>query len=93
MQENKIVLLTVLNPVHWLSLDTIKRVCGEAGQLEKIVMFERGSVVHAPVQYRNLEAALEAKATLHGCNIFRDSCTIKAGYLDIFKGRNYGSMA
>ena len=61
-------------------MDTIKKVCGEAGKIEKIVMFERGSVVHALVQYSDLDAAIEARASLHGCNIFRDSCTIKVEF-------------
>ena len=58
----------------------MKKVCGGVGQIDKIVMFERGSVVHALVQYRDLEAAIEARASLHGCNIFRDSCTIKVEF-------------
>ena len=80
LKENKIVLLTILNPVYWLTVETIKKVCGDVGQIDKIVMFERGSVVHALVQYQDLEAAIEARASLHGCNIFRDSCTIKVEF-------------
>ena len=74
------MLLTILNPVYWLTVETIKKVCGGVGQIDKIVMFERGSVVHALVQYRDLEAAIEARGSLHGCNIFRDSCTIKVEF-------------
>ena len=69
-----------MNPVNWLNVDTIKKVCGEAGQIEKIVMFERGSVVHALVQYQDIASAREARTSLHGCNIFRNSCTIKVEF-------------
>ena len=69
-----------MNPVNWLNVDTIKKVCGEAGQIEKIVMFERGSVVHALVQYQDIATAREARTSLHGCNIFRNSCTIKVEF-------------
>ena len=46
-------------------------------QVERIVIFERGQVVHALVEYSETAAALLAKQNLHGCNIYTNCCTLK----------------
>jgi len=80
VKENKIILLTVLNPVYRLNVDIIQRICKSNGKVEKIVMFERGQVIHALVQFAEVGAAITAKTNLHGSNIYPNSCTLKVEF-------------
>ena len=49
-------------------------------EVEKIVMFERGSVVHSLVQFASVTDAKNARNNLHGANIYPDCCTVKVEY-------------
>jgi len=80
LAENSIILITVLNPIYNINVDIIYKVCRSSGEVQKIVIFERGLVVHALVEFKNKEAAKEAKSSLHGCNIYSDGCTLKVEY-------------
>lgn len=77
LPENKILLLSILNAVHPITVDTLHKICNPVGHVDKIVIFDRGSLIQAMVEFRDLEAALKAKKTLHGCDIYPDSCTLK----------------
>jgi len=80
LKENNIILITVLNPIYCINVDIIVKVCKNIGKVMKIVIFERGQVVHALVEYKETESAVEAKKSLHGCNIYSDGCTLKVEF-------------
>jgi len=80
LSENKIILITILNPIYIINVDTIYKVCRSSGDVHKIVIFERGHVVHALVEFKDIKTAKEAKTDLHGCNIYSDGCTLKVEY-------------
>ena len=39
LSENKIILITVLNPIYNINVDTIYKVCRSSGEVVKIVIF------------------------------------------------------
>ena len=80
LMENNIILITVLNPIYNINVDTIYKVCRSSGEVDRIAIFERGQVVHALVEFKDNESALEAKKSLHGCNIYSDGCTLKVEF-------------
>jgi len=80
LSDNKIILVTILNPIYNIDVDTIYKVCRASGDVHKIVIFERGHVVHALVEFKDIKTAKEAKSSLHGCNIYSDGCTLKVEF-------------
>eukprot|EP00092_Neocalanus_flemingeri_P010421 GFUD01011232.1.p1 GENE.GFUD01011232.1~~GFUD01011232.1.p1 ORF type:complete len:406 (-),score=119.29 GFUD01011232.1:484-1701(-) len=80
LNENNIILITVFNPIYTINVDTIYKVCRSSIEVVRIVIFERGQVVHALVEFKDNESAIEAKKSLHGCNIYSDSCTLKVEF-------------
>jgi len=77
LPENKILLLSVLNALHPITVDVLHKVCSVPGKVEKIVIFDKGSLVQAMVEFCNLDDAMKAKKTLHGCDIYPDCCTLR----------------
>ena len=80
LSENNIILITILNPIYNINVDIIYKVCRSSGDVNKVVIFERGQVVHALVEFKDLKAARDAKESLHGCNIYSDGCTLKVEF-------------
>jgi len=80
LKENNIILLTVLNAIYNINVDIIYKVCRSSGNVDKICIFERGQVVHALVEFKEIESAVEAKNSLHGCNLYSDGCTLKVEF-------------
>lgn len=93
LPDNHILLLTVLNPLQGaVNVDIIAKVCRGDGRgdqaVDKIVIFERVSrgargiveVVQALVEFKTVDLALDAKKTLHGCDIYSNACTLKVEF-------------
>jgi heterogeneous nuclear ribonucleoprotein L len=74
------VLLTVLNAQHHIDVQIISKVCQKLGKVQRIVVFKRGTIVQAMVEFDNVQAATNAKQQLHGCDIYLGSCTLKAEF-------------
>jgi len=80
LPENKILLISVLNALHPITVDVLHKVCSTPGNVEKIVIFDKGSLVQAMVEFDHLDSALKAKKTLHGCDIYPDCCTLRVEF-------------
>ena len=76
-EENRILLLTIYNHVPRVdNVDILHRICVADGKVEKIVMFERGSVLHGLVQFNNIVEAKNARYnTTCLCPVSHNSCS------------------
>jgi len=73
---NRILLVTIQNPLYPITVDVLNQVFSPYGNLEKIVIFSKTAGLQALVQYARVEQAVQAKTTLHGQNIYAGSCTL-----------------
>ena len=79
-RPNHIILLTVLNALCPISVQVISKVTQPIGKVLRIVIFKCGTVVQSMVEFDSIETANLAKNKLHGCDIFRGSCTLKVEF-------------
>lgn len=80
LPENRILLLSILNSLHPITVETLHKVCRSMGLVDRIVIFDKGNFIQAMVEFRDLEAALKAKKSLHGCDIYPDCCTLRVEF-------------
>ena len=86
LRPNHIILITVLNVQCPIGVQVISRVTQPIGRVLRIVIFKRGTVVQSMVEFDNIQTATAAKNRLHGCDIYRGSCTLKAEYAKVEPG-------
>ena len=79
IRPNHIILLTILNANYPVNVEIIHKVCAPSGNVQRIVIFERG-IVQAMVEYDSIESATTAKRNLHGCDIYSGCCTLKVEF-------------
>eukprot|EP00741_Cyanophora_paradoxa_P012496 tig00020610_g12075.t1 len=73
---NRILLVTISNPLYPITVDVLNQVFSPYGSIEKIVIFQKSAGLQALVQYSVLQSAVEAKNRLQGQNIYAGSCTL-----------------
>ena len=79
-RPNNVLLFTVLNADYPIDVSIMNKVCSPIGKVDRIVIFRRGYVIHAMVEFESLESANQAKRNLHGCDIYSGCCTLKVEY-------------
>ena len=79
-RPNKVLLLTVLNADYPIDVSIVYKVTSSIGKVDRIVIFRRGYVIHAMVEFESMESANQAKRNLHGCDIYSGCCTLKVEY-------------
>merc|ERR550532_1621195 len=72
--------MTVLNALYPINVQIINKVATPMGKVLRIVVFKRGAIVQAMVEYEDIQAATAAKGQLHGCDIYSGSCTLKVEF-------------
>jgi heterogeneous nuclear ribonucleoprotein L len=77
---NHILLFSVTNTKYPVNVEVMYKVTSIIGKVKKIVCFERNNIVQAMVEFDTLESASKARSSLHGCDIYNDSCTMKVEY-------------
>lgn len=80
IRPNKVILLTVLNAEYPIDVPVVSKVCAPIGGVQKIVIFRRGQIIHAMVEFDCIEQASKAKRNLHGCDIYSGCCTLKVEF-------------
>ena len=80
LRPNHIILITVLNAQCPISVQVISKLTRPIGRVLRIVVFKRGTVVQSMVEFDNIQTATAAKNKLHGCDIYRRSCTLKVEF-------------
>jgi len=79
-RPNNVLLFTVLNADYPIDVSIVHKVCSPIGKVDRIVIFRRGYVIHAMVEFESLDSANQAKRNLHGCDIYSGCCTLKVEY-------------
>ncbi|KAM9316771.1 heterogeneous nuclear ribonucleoprotein L-like [Gastrophryne carolinensis] len=85
---NKVLLLSIQNPLYPITVDVLYSVCNPLGKVERIVIFKRHGI-QAMVEYPFFQfdkplakelIAQKAKAALNGADIYAGCCTLKIEY-------------
>jgi len=74
---NAILLATVSNLVYPTSVDVLHQIFSKYGTVLKIVTFNKNGNFQALIQFQELAAAIAAKASLDGQNIYVGCCTLR----------------
>eukprot|EP00276_Gloeochaete_wittrockiana_P001422 CAMPEP_0184675362 /NCGR_PEP_ID=MMETSP0308-20130426/87685_1 /TAXON_ID=38269 /ORGANISM="Gloeochaete witrockiana, Strain SAG 46.84" /LENGTH=457 /DNA_ID=CAMNT_0027123061 /DNA_START=582 /DNA_END=1955 /DNA_ORIENTATION=+ len=75
-EANRILLVTIQNPLYPITVDVLCQVFSPHGTIEKVVIFNKTAGLQALVQYSTVQNAVAAKNTLQGQNIYAGSCTL-----------------
>ncbi|XP_044045301.1 heterogeneous nuclear ribonucleoprotein L-like isoform X3 [Siniperca chuatsi] len=76
---NKVLLLSVQNPLYPITTDVLYTVCNPLGNVLRIVIFKRNGI-QAMVEFESVEDAQKAKLALNGADIYAGCCTLKIEY-------------
>ncbi|XP_070778682.1 heterogeneous nuclear ribonucleoprotein L-like isoform X1 [Enoplosus armatus] len=76
---NKVLLLSVQNPLYPITTDVLYTVCNPVGNVLRIVIFKRNGI-QAMVEFESVEDAQKAKLALNGADIYAGCCTLKIEY-------------
>uniref|UniRef100_A0A3B5LVG5 RRM domain-containing protein n=1 Tax=Xiphophorus couchianus TaxID=32473 RepID=A0A3B5LVG5_9TELE len=80
--KNKVLLLSIQNPLYPISTDVLYTVCNPVGNVQRIVIFKRNGI-QAMVEYpydHVIINAQKAKMALNGADIYSGCCTLKIEY-------------
>ncbi|XP_036961879.1 heterogeneous nuclear ribonucleoprotein L-like isoform X4 [Acanthopagrus latus] len=77
--RNKVLLLSVQNPLYPITTDVLYSVCNPLGNVLRIVIFKRNGI-QAMVEFESIEDAQKAKLSLNGADIYAGCCTLKIEY-------------
>lgn len=75
-QPNRILLITIHNPLYPITVDVLHQVFSPYGFVEKIVTFQKSAGLQALLQFSSQHSALQARNTLQGRNIYDGCCTL-----------------
>uniref|UniRef100_A0A8C8SMY3 Heterogeneous nuclear ribonucleoprotein L like n=2 Tax=Pleurodira TaxID=8460 RepID=A0A8C8SMY3_9SAUR len=76
---NKVLLLSIQNPLYPITVDVLYTVCNPVGKVQRIVIFKRNGI-QAMVEFESVLCAQKAKAALNGADIYAGCCTLKIEY-------------
>ncbi|XP_028743780.1 heterogeneous nuclear ribonucleoprotein L-like [Peromyscus leucopus] len=76
---NKVLLLSIQNPLYPITVDVLYTVCNPVGKVQRIVIFKRNGM-QAMVEFESVLCAQKAKAALNGADIYAGCCTLKIEY-------------
>ncbi|CAH2252964.1 heterogeneous nuclear ribonucleo L-like isoform X2 [Pelobates cultripes] len=76
---NKVLLLSIQNPLYPITVDVLYSVCNPVGKVERIVIFKRNGI-QAMLTFDTVLSAQKAKAALNGADIYAGCCTLKIEY-------------
>eukprot|EP00850_Spirogloea_muscicola_P023204 SM000337S12900 [mRNA] locus=s337:78316:82158:- [translate_table: standard] len=75
-QPNRILLVTVHNPLYPITVDVLHQVFSPHGFVEKIVTFQKSAGLQALVQFQLQRSAEQSRNTLQGRNVYDGCCTL-----------------
>eukprot|EP00249_Psilotum_nudum_P008476 c21298_g1_i1 orf=336-1742(+) len=75
-QHNRILLVSIHNPLYPITVDVLHQVFSPHGFVEKIVTFQKSAGLQALIQYSAETSAVLAQNTLQGRNIYDGCCTL-----------------
>jgi len=78
-QPTNILLLTIMNAVFPINVEIIYSICSPLGNVVRIVIF-RKTGVQALVEFDSVAAAVTARQSLDGADIYHGCCTLKIDF-------------
>lgn len=75
-QPNRILLVTIHNPLYPINVEVVHQVFSPYGFVEKIVTFSKSAGLQALVQFAVQQHATQARNALQGRNIYDGCCTL-----------------
>ncbi|RHY27876.1 hypothetical protein DYB32_006465 [Aphanomyces invadans] len=81
--QNRILLVTVQNPLYPITTDLIGKVFNVYGQVEKVVIFMKPVGLQCLVQFVHVPDAVTAKSKLDGEAIYPDCCFMVISYSNL----------
>ncbi|CAH1125133.1 unnamed protein product [Ceutorhynchus assimilis] len=78
-KPNHVLLFTIINPMYPITVDVLHTICQSSGQVLRIVIFKKNGV-QAMVEFDSVEAAMRAKESLNGADIYSGCCTLKIDF-------------
>ncbi|CAM6011574.1 unnamed protein product [Sphagnum balticum] len=80
---NRILLITIHNPLYPITVDVLHQVFSPHGFVEKIVTFQKSAGLQGLLQYASQLSATQARNTLQGRNIYDGCCTLDIQYSNL----------
>uniref|UniRef100_A0A8C6W8S2 Heterogeneous nuclear ribonucleoprotein L-like n=1 Tax=Nannospalax galili TaxID=1026970 RepID=A0A8C6W8S2_NANGA len=77
---NKVLLLSIQNPLYPITVDVLYTVCNPVGKVQRIVIFKRNGIQAMSFMFESVLCAQKAKAALNGADIYAGCCTLKIEY-------------
>ncbi|NXJ96322.1 HNRLL protein, partial [Corythaixoides concolor] len=87
---NKVLLLSIQNPLYPITVDVLYTVCNPVGKVQRIVIFKRNGIqamrpggrkiLNLMCMFESVFCAQKAKAALNGADIYAGCCTLKIEY-------------
>ncbi|NXS43780.1 HNRLL protein, partial [Balaeniceps rex] len=87
---NKVLLLSIQNPLYPITVDVLYTVCNPVGKVQRIVIFKRNGIqamtpgekkiLNVMCMFESVFCAQKAKAALNGADIYAGCCTLKIEY-------------
>ncbi|NXL64138.1 HNRLL protein, partial [Chordeiles acutipennis] len=82
---NKVLLLSIQNPLYPITVDVLYTVCNPVGKVQRIVIFKRNgiqamTILNVMFMFESVFCAQKAKAALNGADIYAGCCTLKIEY-------------
>jgi len=74
-----ILLFTIINAMHPVSVETIKKICSPHAEVQKIVIFHKNGL-QVLVEFLTIEDGQRVQQALNGCDIFSGCCTLKIDF-------------
>ncbi|KAK2170732.1 hypothetical protein LSH36_1g24021 [Paralvinella palmiformis] len=78
-KTNNVLLFTILNPKYAITVDVMHTICSPSGTVNRIVIFKKNGV-QAMVEFETVDAAIQAKQSLNGADIYSGCCTLRIEY-------------
>lgn len=73
------MLFTIINAIHPVNVDTVKKISEQHAEVQRIVIFHKNGL-QALVEFLTIEDAQKVQEALNGCDIFAGCCTLKIDF-------------
>jgi len=74
-----ILLFTIINAIHPVNVDTVKKIALQHAEVQRIVIFHKNGL-QALVEFLTIDDAQRVQQALNGCDIFAGCCTLKIDF-------------
>ena len=81
-----ILLFTIINAIHPVNVDTVKKISQQHAEVQRIVIFHKNGL-QALVEFLTIDDAQNVQQALNGCDIFAGCCTLKIDFSKVYLQR------